>query len=29
MEAIIERLDKIEDTLSSQAKERWLNIKGV
>ena len=29
MEAILERLDKIEDTLSSQAKERWLNIKGV
>ena len=29
MEAILERLDKIEDSLSSQAKERWLNIKGV
>ena len=29
MEAILERLDKIEDTLSRQAKERWLNIKGV
>ena len=29
MDAILERLDKIEDSLSSQAKERWLNIKGV
>ena len=29
MEAILERLDRIEDSLSSQAKERWLNIKGV
>tara|TARA_R110000824_G_scaffold279668_1_gene467847 strand:- start:2941 stop:3156 length:216 start_codon:yes stop_codon:yes gene_type:complete len=29
MNAILERLDKIEDSLSNQAKERWLNIKGV
>jgi len=29
MDAILEKLEKIEDTLSSQSKERWLNIKGV
>ena len=29
MNAILERLDKIEDQLSHQAKERYLNIKGV
>lgn len=29
MNVILERLDKIEDQLSHQAKERWLNINGV
>ena len=27
MEAIIERLDRIEGTLSNQIKDKWLNIK--
>ena len=27
MEAIIERLDRIEDTLSNQLQDKWLNIK--
>ena len=29
MNAILERLDKIEHQLSNQAKDNWLNIKGV
>tara|TARA_R110002012_G_scaffold274023_1_gene460187 strand:+ start:355 stop:570 length:216 start_codon:yes stop_codon:yes gene_type:complete len=27
MNAILERLDKIEDTLSNQIQDKWLNIK--
>ena len=27
MEPIIERLDRIEDTLSNQLQDKWLNIK--
>ena len=29
MNAILERLDKIEHQLSNQVKDNWLNIKGV
>ena len=28
-EAVIERLDRIEESISSNHKEQWLNIRGV